>query len=77
MITKYDFSDLENILPSIAEQVIADTEKLLAKFQQEPLTSDVKEMIKGQIVGIKDPYHKVKQLVRKYFTYVIVFESEL
>lgn len=66
MLFFYFFSEFEKILPSIVEQVIADTDKLLSKFQQEPLTTDVKELIRGQIMAITDPNHKVKQLVRKF-----------
>ncbi|XP_048481273.1 T-complex protein 11-like protein 1 isoform X2 [Plutella xylostella] len=58
-------TQLNKVLPSIAEEVIRGTEQLLEKFNQGPLASDVKELIRTQITGLRDPDHRVRQIVRQ------------
>ncbi|CAH0719033.1 unnamed protein product, partial [Brenthis ino] len=57
--------ELKAILPSVAEEVILVTEQLLEGLNQEPLPSDTKEMIRNQILSLRDPEHKVRQIVRQ------------
>ncbi|CAG9133907.1 unnamed protein product [Plutella xylostella] len=58
-------TQLNKVLPSIAEEVIRGTEQLLEKFNQGPLANDVKELIRTQITGLRDPDHRVRQIVRQ------------
>lgn len=57
--------ELKAILPSIAEEVILVTEQLLESLGQDPLTSDTKELIRTQILSLRDPDHRVRQIVRQ------------
>lgn len=57
--------ELQAVLPSIAEEVILVTDQLLENLSQEPLTSDTKELIRTQIISLKDPEHRVRQIVRQ------------
>lgn len=56
---------LNAVLPSISEQVILHTEQLLEKYDQDALTDDVKELIRNQIAGLRDPEHRVRVIVRQ------------
>ncbi|XP_013195536.2 T-complex protein 11-like protein 1 [Amyelois transitella] len=58
-------TELKAILPSIAEEVISVTEQLLENLNQAPLTADTKELIRTQIVSLRDPEHRVRQIVRQ------------
>ncbi|XP_049878416.1 T-complex protein 11-like protein 1 [Pectinophora gossypiella] len=58
-------TQLHTILPSIAEEVILVTEQLLESLHQEPLTSDTKELIRTQVISLRDPDHRVRQIVRQ------------
>ncbi|CAH2087888.1 unnamed protein product [Euphydryas editha] len=57
--------ELKAILPSIAEEVILVTEQLLESLGQDPLASDMKELIRTQILSLRDPEHRVRQIVRQ------------
>ncbi|XP_034836668.1 T-complex protein 11-like protein 1 [Maniola hyperantus] len=57
--------ELKVILPSVAEEVILMTEQLLETLNLEPLTSDTKELIRTQILSLRDPEHRVRQIVRQ------------
>ncbi|XP_059061041.1 T-complex protein 11-like protein 1 isoform X1 [Achroia grisella] len=57
--------ELQAVLPSIAEEVVLVTDQLLENLNQEPLTSDTKELIRTQIISLKDPEHRVRQIVRQ------------
>lgn len=57
--------ELKATLPSIAEEVILVTEQLLESLGQDPLTSDTKELIRTQILSLRDPDHRVRQIVRQ------------
>ncbi|XP_061717282.1 T-complex protein 11-like protein 1 [Cydia pomonella] len=58
-------TQLKAVLPSIAEEVIVVTEQLLDSLDQQPLTADTKELIRTQIVSLRDPEHRVRQIVRQ------------
>ncbi|XP_073954544.1 T-complex protein 11-like protein 1 [Choristoneura fumiferana] len=58
-------TQLKLVLPSVAEEVILVTEQLLDSLGQDPLTADMKELIRTQIVSLRDPEHKVRQIVRQ------------
>ncbi|XP_064074533.1 T-complex protein 11-like protein 1 isoform X1 [Vanessa tameamea] len=57
--------ELKAVLPSIAEEVILVTEQLLENLGQDPLTSDMKELIRTQILSLRDPEHRVRQIVHQ------------
>ncbi|CAG9782538.1 unnamed protein product [Diatraea saccharalis] len=57
--------ELKEVLPSVAEEVILVTEQLLDNLNQEPLTSDTKELIRTQITSLRDPEHRVRQIVHQ------------
>ncbi|KAJ0172610.1 hypothetical protein K1T71_011749 [Dendrolimus kikuchii] len=57
--------ELKPILPSVAEEVIVVTERLLENLSQPPLNSDTKEMIRTQIISLGDPEHRVREIVRQ------------
>lgn len=57
--------ELKATLLSIAEEVILVTEQLLESLGQDPLTSDTKELIRTQILSLRDPDHRVRQIVRQ------------
>ncbi|XP_052744491.1 T-complex protein 11-like protein 1 [Bicyclus anynana] len=57
--------ELQAILPSVAEEVILVTEQLLETLNQDPLTSETKELIRTQIISLRDPEHRVRQIVRQ------------
>lgn len=59
--------ELKQILPSVAEEIILVTEQLLESMQQDPLTTDMKELIRTQVTSLRDPEHRVRQIVRMYY----------
>ncbi|XP_063366142.1 T-complex protein 11-like protein 1 [Cydia amplana] len=58
-------TQLKAVLPSIAEEVIVVTNQLLDSLDQQPLTADTKELIRTQIISLRDPEHRVRQIVRQ------------
>lgn len=54
------------MLPSVAEEVVIVTERLLENLSQPPLSGDTKEMIRTQIISLGDPEHRVREIVREY-----------
>ncbi|XP_053616402.1 T-complex protein 11-like protein 1 isoform X2 [Plodia interpunctella] len=58
-------TELKAVLPSIAEEVILVTDQLLENLNQDPLTADTKELIRTQIISLRDPEHRVRQIVRQ------------
>ncbi|XP_039748101.1 T-complex protein 11-like protein 1 [Pararge aegeria] len=57
--------ELRAILPSVAEEVILVTEQHLETLNQDPLTSDTKELIRTQIISLRDQDHRVRMIVRQ------------
>lgn len=57
--------ELKAILPSIAEEVVLVTEQVLEGLNQDPLPSETKEVIRNQILSLRDPEHRVRQIVRQ------------
>ncbi|XP_063622827.1 T-complex protein 11-like protein 1 [Cydia splendana] len=58
-------TQLKAVLPSVAEEVIVVTDQLLDSLDQQPLTADTKELIRTQIISLRDPEHRVRQIVRQ------------
>ncbi|GBP42500.1 T-complex protein 11-like protein 1 [Eumeta japonica] len=57
--------ELAAALPSVAEEVIASTDKLLQRLEQSPLASDVKELVRTQLAALADSQHRVRQIVHE------------
>ncbi|KAG6440320.1 T-complex protein 11-like protein 1 [Manduca sexta] len=57
--------ELRAVLPSVAEEVILVTDQLLENVNQQPLTSETKELIRTQITSLADPEHRVREIVRQ------------
>ncbi|XP_050355583.1 T-complex protein 11-like protein 1 isoform X2 [Nymphalis io] len=58
-------TELKAVLPSIAEEVIMVTEQLIEDLGQDPLSSDTKELVRSQILSLRDPEHRVRQIVHQ------------
>ncbi|XP_066999721.1 T-complex protein 11-like protein 1 isoform X2 [Anabrus simplex] len=56
--------DVENVMGSIAVQVIKDVNEALPKYGHKMLDSDGQKFLEGQILAIAEDDHKIKQLVR-------------
>lgn len=59
-------SEVAGVLPSVAEEVILSTEQLLEQLNQTPLVGDIKDLIRTQVISLRDPDHRVRQIVRKF-----------
>ncbi|CAG9571942.1 unnamed protein product [Danaus chrysippus] len=57
--------ELKQILPSVAEEVVLETDQLLETLGQAPLTNETKDVIRSQILSLRDNEHRVRQIVRQ------------
>lgn len=59
-------SDFPSALPGVYEQTVRETEKLLQERGLNQLTSQQRDLLKGQTEGITSPDHTVFNLISKY-----------
>ncbi|OWR53233.1 hypothetical protein KGM_213764 [Danaus plexippus plexippus] len=57
--------ELKQILPSVAEEVVLETNQLLETLGQTQLTNETKDVIRSQILSLRDNEHRVRQIVRQ------------
>lgn len=65
-LSLYYCSDFPSALPGVYEQTVRETEKLLQERGLNKLTSQQKDLLKGQTEGITSSDHTVFNLISKY-----------
>lgn len=61
----FEDSDLLNILPSIALQVVKDVNDYLEEKKKDPLSKNIVEDLTNQIAALEDPNQRIRDLLQK------------
>ena len=54
-------------MPNIVLQVKTDLKITLEEINATPLSSEIETLLKGQILDLINPEHKIRHLISKYY----------